>query len=56
MEIKGLCQILSKAFDMTRATAKVSPKSLKEDDQNLVRKAKKINSKAALMEAILAVR
>ena len=34
MEIKALCQTLSKAFDMSRATAKVSPKPLKEDDQD----------------------
>ena len=40
MEIKALCQTLSKAFDMSRATAKVSPKSLKEHDQDLVRKAR----------------
>ena len=33
LEIKALCQTLSKAFDMSTATAKVSPKSLKEDDQ-----------------------
>ena len=28
-----------KAFDKSRLTAKVSPKSLKEDDQDSVRKA-----------------
>ena len=40
MEIKALGQTISKAFDMSRATAKVSPKSLKEDDdQDSVRKA-----------------
>ena len=55
MEIKGLCQTLSKAFDMSRATAKVSPKSLKEDGQDSVKKAR-ITSRAALAEAILAVR
>ena len=38
LEFKALCQTLSKAFDMSRATAKVSPKSLKEDDQDSVRK------------------
>ena len=40
MEIKALCQTLSRAFDMSRATAKVSPKALKEDDQDSVRKAR----------------
>ena len=41
MEIKALCQTLSKAFDMSRATAKVSLKSLKEDDQDSVRKSRR---------------
>ena len=49
MEIKALCQTLSKAFDifrvtafdMSRATAKISPKSLKEDEQDSVRKARR---------------
>ncbi len=40
MESKDLCQTLSKAFDMSKATAKVSPKQLKEDDQESVRKAR----------------
>ena len=40
MEIKALCQIPSKAFGMSKATEKVSTKSLKEDDQNSVRKEK----------------
>ena len=41
IEIKDLCQTLSKAFNMSMATAKVSPKFLKEDDQDSVRKAKR---------------
>ena len=38
---KASFQTLSKAFDVPKATAKVSPKSLKEDDQDSVRKAKR---------------
>ncbi len=38
MEIKVLCHTLSKAFDMSMATAKVSPKLPKEDDQELERR------------------
>ncbi len=38
LESKDLCQTLSKAFDMSRATAKFSPKLLREDDQELERK------------------
>ena len=52
MEIKDLCQTLSKAFDMSRPTSKVSTKSLKEDDQDSVRKA----SRLAFTETILAIR
>ena len=36
-----MCQTLPKAFDMSRATAKVSPKPLKEDDQDSVRKVRR---------------
>ena len=35
LEITNLCQTLSKAFDMSRAITKVSPKSLREDDHVL---------------------
>ncbi len=52
MEIKDLCQTLSKALDMSKATAKVSPKSLREDDQDSVKKA----SRSSLTEAILEIR
>ncbi len=41
MESKDLCQTLSKAFDMSKATAKVSPKQLWEDDQESVMKARR---------------
>ncbi len=41
MESKDLCQTLSKAFDMSKATAKVSPKRLREDGQESVRKARR---------------
>ena len=41
LEIIDLCQTLSKAFHMSRPTAKVSPKALKEDDQDSVRKARR---------------
>ena len=41
LKIKDLCQTLSKAFDMSRLTAKISLKSLKEDDQDSVRKARR---------------
>ena len=41
LEIKALCQTPSKAFDMFRATETVSPKYLKEDDQDSVRKARR---------------
>ena len=40
VEIKDLCQTLSKAFDMSNLTANVSHKFLKEDDQDLVWKAR----------------
>ena len=40
MEIKALCQTLSKAFDMSKATAKVSPKSLNENDQDSDKRAR----------------
>ena len=36
-----LCARLSNAFDMSKATAKVSPKQPKEDDQELVRKERR---------------
>ena len=55
LEIKASWQTISKAFDMSRATAKVSPKSLKEDDQ-VSNESQKITSRAALTEAILAIR
>ncbi len=42
MEIKGFGQTLSKAFDMSRVTAKVSPKLPKKDDQELVRKDRRL--------------
>jgi len=35
LEIKALCQTLSKAFDMSRATAKDSPKPRRAEDQEL---------------------
>ena len=38
LESKALCQTRSKAFEMSKATAKVSPKHLKEDDQDSVKK------------------
>ena len=41
LETKDLCQTLSNAFDMSKATAKVSPKSLREDDQDSVKKARR---------------
>ena len=41
MKIKDLCQTLSKTFDMSRPIARISPKSLKEDDQDSVRKTRK---------------
>ncbi len=40
-ESKDLYQTLSKAFETSKATAKVSPKQLREDDQELVRKARR---------------
>ena len=36
-----LCNTMSKTFDMSKATAKVSPKLQKENDQESVRKAKR---------------
>ena len=42
LAIKDLCQTLLKAFDMSRPTVRVSPKSLKEDDQDSVRKARRL--------------
>ena len=42
MEIEVLCQIISKDFDMFEVAAKVSPKSLKEDDQDSVKKARRL--------------
>ena len=36
-----VAETLSKAFDMSRATAKVSPESLKENDQDSVKKARR---------------
>ena len=36
LEIKDLCQTVLKAFNMSRPIAKVSPKSLKDDDQDTV--------------------
>ena len=41
LKINALFRTLSKAFDMSMATAKVSPKSLKEDDQDSVKKARR---------------
>ena len=41
MEIKVLCQTILKDFDMSKVTAKVSSKSLKEDDQDSIRKARR---------------
>ncbi len=42
---------------MSKATAKVSPKQLREDDQESVKKAiKKIASRALLTETILTIR
>ncbi len=41
MESKDLRHTLSKAFDVSKATAKVSPKRLREDDNELVRKARR---------------
>ena len=41
LEIKALCQTRSKAFEMSRATAKVSPKPFKEDVQELVNKERR---------------
>ena len=38
---KALCQTLSKAFDMSKATAKVSLKHPKKDYQESVRKARR---------------
>ncbi len=38
LESKALYQTLSKAFEMSKATTKVSPKKLRKDDQELVRK------------------
>ncbi len=41
LESKNLCQTLPKAFDMSKSTVEVSPKLLKEDDQELERKARR---------------
>ncbi len=41
LESKDLCQTLSKAFDMSSATEKVSPKRLREDDQESVRRERR---------------
>ncbi len=41
LESHDLSQTLSKAFDMSKATAKVSPKLLRGDDQELGRKARR---------------
>ena len=40
LDIKNSWQTLFMAFDMSRLRAKVSPKSLKEDDQDSARKAR----------------
>lgn len=39
-EINALCQSLSKAFDISKATTEVSPNTLKEGDQDSLRKAR----------------
>ncbi len=36
LESKDLCQTLSKGFDMSKTTEKVSPKRLRENDQEPV--------------------
>ncbi len=41
LEIKAFSQTLSKAFDMSKATANASPKSQKEDDQDSVRRERR---------------
>ena len=47
-----LCQTLSKAFDMSKATAKVSPKPLSEEDQDSVRKARRTPIECPLQNAM----